>query len=1697
MRTHRFFVSVLVAGAMVAAGFMNPGLAAATQSVAGGGALPVSCSQPPDDPDATTANRDRFVDLWSARFADHDWLTAYAKLASVPSQIEAEGFHAMSEDVQLWLESCLLDDMLASTGKTADAAQRQKYLIGEHMLIFGKSELTAMRNGLTDIPGDEDPAPQLTTPDAAATTQGLADLADRLTSEKSFTAADQPKTDATAPKSTEVGNVTGSTSTKLKSLVGAPTVTTKASSPSPAAAPTLVPAGLEPNPITQLPLVPLVLAAVDALLQLISQIQGVLFTLPVVNILATAFYKICAESATMPLKCSISLPIGVPIPADVTGDNVPDVLGALFPVTNLKDVGAKFQVTRMHSAPLPAHVFAVYDTPIVKKRIQVGFDGRASSLAYNQGATFTVKNVVAALTGDVQVGAVVTASQPGPTEALTFAVKDLVGGSAGVQPSEENPIAGAVNMNPFPEKFTVDARLTHTNAKDQDTFNVTSTVPTTVNAIVNQKTTTTSPKSDRTFTALVDKLPTEVTVDLTHQGEKQVIDYTANAPIAHVQVSDTATGDITHPGSFTRTQADVFGIPTHLNVAMQGAQDITYTANGNIPTASFDTQTKVDNVLQQQITAAAHSIPKTIHVTNVTTADQQAITYDADSNLGDIELGMYDKSEAGDETNLVAKATSIPSHIQFTQTESTGVYDFSSNTGIGLIEASLTRNGGSILPMPGKDHATVLKEGNKLGLDFRLSGFKSAHFDGHEDTTVSLGLNPGGQSFDAIADLDDPNILATAHIDALPSDVAVTFDPDNGTATYTASSVIPEMDASFTDRDTQMFGKAELHGLPKNIGLTFNTTGEVPQVTYDADSRLTSIELTYSEKPGGLAIHGLINDLPKYMKIGGLDPMVFDARTGPGDAPASSDIGKILFQFATDGAFASPATTDDHVYLDTDLADSTHAELLYSGLRFISVDTSDQELHAAIKNTAPRLFRAYLTTPTLNVEAFIDKVPAEINVDQVGNLITYNASSVIDEIYTDATRSNGDHVAVDITDVPKNVSVLFDGANAQLQWAASSVAGGFSALAHLTPDTLGGTRNFDAGLSILDIPTAWSADWADGDVTFVTNGTGIGTIAATVTNHGSVHTLPGDHLNAFFDEPNGDLDASLHISNLQAIGYQKIAGNPGGFQAQLNMGNHGQLNFGADVRLNSGPRLLVNGNFTHLPSQINLKSDGGRITYTGDDNPDLTLSVGAGQTAAALAATPLPNNIHGVSIRDGQDGSGNRGVRANLYITGLPDNLDLNSPAGTYEVNGFHPSNSTLGVDAKLNTLAPEPVTLELSQVVPTVSPVNFKFGPFLSDTTGGNHTLSLTYTSNQDLGALTAEVTYGNTDDAKLMISEIPKSIVVTAALGATKTIGVSMDHGISDITASYKKVGDLDFAASVHLHDVPSAVNLNIGRETSGDGTVTTPDFTLSASQPGLDIEAAATADITTPADVNAAATLNITNMGSTVTGQLDGTTLKVNSSPATESFALQASAAIHLDFDLGFEAGPLTNTGSLGVDIDVRSLTVGFKNASALQLDLGITTGLKGDFDEFTFGIDSDTQIDLQDTVHVTFENPIEDIDIDLFTVGPVHIDFNNVIDHFRLAQNRYDRIFGLRLVDIGLGYCDFEINTRPSHFSSTTGSSFTVGPPVDDGSNPPAWLIMPNPNFLGVSVPDLIVDIVMFFTSPYGHDIGAGVDCESRI
>lgn len=1723
-KRRRFVVlfSVLVIGLVAQTSVVEaqPTMAAAAAEAA---KVPVSCADKPDGVAVTDIDRDRFVDLWADRIADQAFVDGFVGQPTVPEAIVAEGFHGLDELAKVWLVTCLVDHALQVAGSAPGAEELARYETGLYLAIFGQADVQAMREDLASTPEAD---PQQSPPVPGDLTAGaLESMVADLGGTRSLTSDDLTTLDLPAPDVSTVTDALSLAPAGLQADIAAhTTVATPVTPTVNIGVGAAVKVSADPGAlltalksILELPLLQALLKALGNIQKRIGDIQQRLFTAPVVGpLLGGAFWRVCAESATQPLACSVSLPVGVPILTDVNGDSLPDVIAQLTPGVDanalLKDISVKFSVTRLpvtNSGPLPAHVFMVYDPPVVKNRIQFGYDGRASTLSNDTTSTFTLKNAYQAFAGDIHATAQVKHTSPGAVASVTFAVKRLVGGSLFVPPSEADPLTGAVQFAPVPTTFTAAARFIHTATQDQDIFSLTSSTPSTVNAVVHQDTTTTTPKSHREFTALVDKLPTAMTLDLLHQGATQKIRYTGSAPISHVRATDTATGDVTHPGSFTRSVYDVVGVPADVAITLQGAQDINYTASSGVPEATFSTQTKVDDVLHRQIVAQAKQIPSAIHLANTTGADTTDITYDASSVLGSVALNMYDLNQ--DRSTFDASATSIPAHMHLLQTKSTGLFDFTADAAIGQITASLTRGGGQLLTLPG-DHATLLKVGSGVGLDLQLGGLKAAHAEPAQKALYRLTLDPGGQPFQAIADMDDPNIRAELRISAMPADMQVTIDPVTGAAQYAASSVIPDLEGGFTQRTSGTLAKLKMTQLPRNIGATWAITGASPQVTYTADSRLGSIDALYQKAPGGLSFHALISDLPRYMLIQGQDPIVFDARDAAADPPGSSFLGQMLFQYATDGAFESPGTPDDHAYLRT-TASSNHAEVLYSGLELLSVNTANQELHVLVQNVSPRLLRAYLTTPTLTATGYIDKVPAEIRIDQVGQKLTYTASDPITRIFTDATRANGDHVTATVDGVPNSIELTFDAANSRINWVANAPTGGIGVVAHLTPGTAGTPgRSADAVLTITSIPATWDASWGGGNVLFRAPtppavGTGIGLISAHVTNHGTFTVPGGDHLSVVFDQPSGNLDASLQVSNLTRASFAKVtAADGGGFEADLNMGNHGLLNLNADIDLGA-TSLTATGSFDQLPSLIHLESKGGRIRYSGDDNPTLTLDVAAGANSA-LGAVSLPPSIHGVSIRDGASGA-DKAYRAHLHVTGLPDSLDLNPPAGTYQVGNFHPTTDLLQIDARLVTLAPQTLSLVVGQHVGTASPVSFIFGPFLTSTAGdGTRLSSVNYSATRDMGPFEADVSYGNADAARLTLSEIPgggfpaPSVNVTTSFGkSAKTVHVGMSHGITEITAGLKHASspNFDLGAFVRLTDVPKTVDLAIGKQTATvDGkTVTAPDFTFTAHAPTLDIDAFASASLFAgPVDVTAAVSLEVTNLGTEVKGFLEGTKVRVTSTPATGSFLLEAAGTVGLNVNLGFDVGPFVNTGSLTVDVEIKKLTFGFTNATDLGLELGITTGLTGSYDLFTFGLDTQTDVTVDSHFKLSADlpDPFGTITIPLIDINNVTFHLGNVIQDFEIASNRLGKIFKVFGFTILLAHCDVFVEARPHAEFETNGSTIALGPPLYDGHDPAAWLITPDLEVLGLSLPDFAVDVIAFFTSPYGHEIDWDFECD---
>jgi hypothetical protein len=1685
-----------------------------------------NCDNPPDYATISSAECDRFVSLWTPRVTNQQWLEDYIALPSLPADIQAEGFHSIDKPTQGWLVTVLVEHLIQlhgahgnDPGVEPSPADLQRIQGLDALIIFGKDELNQLKARAQEKP--DLGAPRVHGPTAL---QPLVDQLAHIDTTNRAAAQQSPtQTNAvvaqTPPDPAAVSDALNTLEPRSTPIhLDVPPIGHIHGSIDPNALISIIIGALGASPVQSL------LTLVSALLTAVANIEQVLFAVPGLSVLGGLTYRVCAEGPTLPLACTVNLPVGTPIPTDANGDHVADVLATLTPVVSTPtpqvvslippivktvtnpDVGFKFQVKRLFPGvgPLPSHVFAVYDPPTINKRVEYGYDGRASTLADDTTSTATLKNVLNAIRGDVEVVAQVTHKNPGTSEALTAAIKTLVPATkVGQLPTEVDPTAAAINFSPVPTTLTADAHLQHT-LKDQDTVTLDTSIPSTVNALLTQDMNAAAPKSHREFTALIDKLPTHVAVDLLHQGANQVITYGANAGVAHVHVSQKSIDDITHSGSYTQNDADVLGLPSAIKLTLSGAQDILYEASDVIPQASFVTQTNKDSVLQSEITGIAHGIPKTIHVNNTTNPDGSVITYDSDTKLVDIGLGMYDKAQ--DETTLVATAQSLPTHAQLTQTKSTGATDYTSNGPIAKIAATLTRGGGSFIPLPGVDHATVRKSGNGLGLDFVISGVKAAHADPSEKATYSLTMDPGNQPFEGLAELDAPNRLAEVHISNLPPTITVTLDPANGKATYAAQSVISSVDATYKQLDSGQQAVVGLTNVPKNITATWATGGASPSITYSADSRLGSLSAFYQEAPGATTFFGKVSDLPLFMKISGVDPITFDARSAPAAASASDHIGQILLQYSSDGTLVTVPDANDHLYLSA-LTAATKAELVYSGLSFASVNTANEELHAQLKNVAARRFDAQVDTDNLSLTAFIDKVPDDVRVDMVGENIQYHAQGPIHEISALVTRSSGDVISADVFDIPSSIELALDSAASTVDWIASDVTGSIGVTAHLVPATTGiAGRNIDAALTISGIPRTWDASYGSGHVLFEGTSGAIGAIQASFTNHGSFTGFgPGvDGLSAVFNQASGDLDAYMHISALQKAEFQKLAptgsGSAGGFDANLNMGNGSPFHLNGLVTLADTTRASVVGTIDHLPTIAHVNAIDGHITYNGNSNPTLTLDAAYGKTAAINATPPAPN-VQGVSVRDGASGA-DKAIKAHIFLTGLPTGIDFNSVAGTYQVTGYNPTINTLTIDAALSHFVSTPAKILVTQNIDNLgSPVNFTFGPF---TTGVNNdgakTMHAVYTASRQLGQFTADATYGD-NVAHAEVSNIPQTFNLDTIFGdSTKNITITMHNAITKIVANVRTVFDNSgFTAGATLTNVPKTVNLNIAPDSgsSSGSQVTTPMFTYTGDTSGLGITAFMNADALGPAH-NAFLQLNNTNLGRIVTSNLSGTQLDLTSTPATGSFTLIAGAHFTFGpFDLGFSAaeGVVQNTGDLSIDFNLAKLTIGFTNMSSLTLKLGVSTAILGTYGTFTFDEDSDTHLTLHDDLKLHCGGCAFGFDVDVHLIDNFAIenaDLGNLIGSWHLAKNENGHWYSQDLV---LRPCSFDptesvhfnINMTPVPYSNVAGSGFTVS----SSDSPNGWIVTPNP--WGV-LPGFVMDIVAYFTTPESHDLGVSFSCE---
>ncbi|WP_336205349.1 hypothetical protein [Nonomuraea sp. LPB2021202275-12-8] len=245
-------------------------------------------------------------------------------------------------------------------------------------------------------------------------------------------------------------------------------------------------------------------------LKLSTPVAGLFNRLRVPANLSRLSYRLCVESADVPVSCSGGQPMAKPVAADVTGDGVADLAATVLPTARPQDsaVGLDFSVKRLPGRPaLRARVWAEYGG-----RVSVGFDGlrAGSALSAADRGTFTVD-----LAGK-RVRATIERTDPGASAA---AVAGLTGRTM-----------VSLRQTPATETLSVDAAL------DATRLDVTTSAPARLDALV--------VTGSRFTQAVLDRMPTRARVTLKRGGDGAAeIRFTAPSAIGRAELHDHTYGD--------------------------------------------------------------------------------------------------------------------------------------------------------------------------------------------------------------------------------------------------------------------------------------------------------------------------------------------------------------------------------------------------------------------------------------------------------------------------------------------------------------------------------------------------------------------------------------------------------------------------------------------------------------------------------------------------------------------------------------------------------------------------------------------------------------------------------------------------------------------------------------------------------------------------------------------------------------------------------------------------------------------------------------------------------------------------------------------------------------------------------------------------------------------------------------------------
>lgn len=573
-------------------------------------------------------------------------------------------------------------------------------------------------------------------------------------------------------------------------------------------------------------------------------------------------YRVCSESATKAVSCSLTLPLAVPAVVDVTGDGTPDVLADLLPAVAPGDI--------VGAAEALLDALALLDETRTRLTDLIELIQDPLWLLLNPWALLErlrLEELVTSLTEDVAdlLDALLDLVHLGlaflevrlPTSELAgqdlpghvWAVYDVPGGnrlSVGYDGFRRGTSLSTATLGLFTfaplDAITgqYDIRASLVNAGAGDAMAVTAGLARVADTDAGEAVDPTVASARFSPVPTVFSAHAAVRPAAGDDEQRAEVDAVSNVR-THLDTIVMANGG----GSDRFVQADVGLLPTTVSA------ELTWTPGGDHAVLDYDasapiddllfadyTYTTADTALIQATQARAAGVPATVDADLATAADNSVeLDYTASSSLESLDVNYYD---AGGEIVLRGGLDAVPTALTLRADPAAGRVLFAGEQALGQATVAASLHLGDYAPLGG-DHATLLTTDTATAVSAQVTGMQTvdAYFDGHP--RLRTVFDPGGQAFDGAGRLAGGH-EASLHISNLPAEASLDVDTAAQELTYEATDVVDLARVAYTNTAGGPTIHAGVHGLPQRVHLTYEL-GDRPQVTYEASADVPLVEM--------------------------------------------------------------------------------------------------------------------------------------------------------------------------------------------------------------------------------------------------------------------------------------------------------------------------------------------------------------------------------------------------------------------------------------------------------------------------------------------------------------------------------------------------------------------------------------------------------------------------------------------------------------------------------------------------------------------------------------------------------------------------------------------------------------------------------------------------------------------------------------